>query len=62
MVGLSQLGIQSLISAQAMILQFMGLSPTSGSALTAQSLLGILLSAPLLLEHTCMHSLSLSLK
>ena len=47
--------------AKVMILRFMGSSPTSGSALTAQNLLGILspsLSAPLLLIYS--RSLSLS--
>ena len=46
---LSGLNIQLLISAQVMISWFMGLSPTSGSALTAWSLLGVpspSLSAP----------------
>ena len=49
---LSWLGVWLLISAQVMISQFVGLSPVSGSVLTAQSLPGILslslsLSAPL---------------
>ena len=57
----AQLG--RLVSAQVMISQFVSSSPTSGSALTAWNLLGILslplsLSAPPLLTHT--HSLSLS--
>ena len=43
---LSQLSIQLLISAQAMISRFMNSSPASGSLLTVQSLLGIL-SLPL---------------
>ena len=54
-----------LISAQVVISQFMRLSPTLGSALTACSLLGILspfLSAPHPLASTCSLSLlSLSL-
>ena len=57
---LSQLSIQLLTSVQVVISWFVSLSPTSGSALTAQSLLGILslsLSAPPLLAR----SLSLSL-
>ena len=39
---LSWLNLQLLISAQIMISQLVRLSPTMGSALTAQSLLGIL--------------------
>ena len=49
---LTLLSIRLLISAQVMILRFMGLSPASGSVLTVWSLLGILsppLSAPPLL-------------
>uniref|UniRef100_A0A673TAJ9 MARVEL domain-containing protein n=1 Tax=Suricata suricatta TaxID=37032 RepID=A0A673TAJ9_SURSU len=45
-----------------MVSWFMRLSPASGSALAARSLLGILslpLSASLLLAHTCVFSLSL---
>ena len=58
---LSRLSIQLLISAQVMILQFMGSSPTLGSALTAENLLGILsLSATPPCIH--MHVRSLSLK
>ena len=48
----SPLSVQRLISAEVMISGFMSLSPVSGSALTVQSLLGILsllLSAPPLL-------------
>ena len=59
---LSQSGVQPLISAQVMISQFLRSSPTSGSALPAQSLLGILsllLSLCPSLAHP--HSLSLSL-
>ena len=37
-----QLGVRLLISAQVMISLFVGRNPTSGFALTAQSLLGIL--------------------
>ena len=39
---LSRLSIQALISAQVMILWFVGLSPKSDSTLTAQSLIEIL--------------------
>ena len=39
---LSWLDIRLLISAQVMISQFLGLSPTLGSALAVWSLLGIL--------------------
>ena len=46
---LSWLSVQHLISAQVTILRFMGLSPVSGSALTAQSLLQTL-SLPLSLS------------
>ena len=54
----SWLSIQLLVSAQVMISWFVGSSPTLGSALVVQSLLGILsLSLPLLLL-----TLSLSLK
>ena len=47
---LSRLSGRLLVSAQVMISRFLSLSPTSGSALTMWSLLGILslpLSAPL---------------
>ena len=48
--------------AQVMILQFVGLSPTLGSRLTAQSLeLVWILSLPLSLSLHCSSSLSLSL-
>ena len=52
----SQLSIQLLISAQVMISQFLGLSPLSGSALSAQGLLEIF-SLPLSLhtEHGVWH-------
>ena len=39
---LSQLDVRLLVSAQVMISQFVGLSPASGSVLTAWDLLGIL--------------------
>ena len=38
--------VKHLTSAQVMISQFMSLSPTSGSVLTAQSLLGMLSLSP----------------
>ena len=47
---LGRLGVRLLISAQVLISRFVGLSPTSGSTLTVQGLLGILsppLSLPL---------------
>ena len=62
---LSWSSIWLLISAQVMIWWFVRSSPTSGSVLTVQSLLGILplpLSAPLLLVCTRAHTHSLSLK
>ena len=52
------------ISAQVMISQFMRPSPTSGSALTDWSLLGILSPPPLLCSspaYTHAHSLSLKI-
>ena len=56
--------IESLTSAQAMISQFVSLSPTSGSTLTVQSLLQILCpplpSALPLLTLTLSHTHSLS--
>ena len=45
---LSLLSVQLLISAQAMIPQFVGLSPASGSVLTVWSLLGLLPLSPFL--------------
>ena len=62
-VWLSRLSLRLLISAQVMISRFVGLCPGSGSALTAQRLLGILslpLSLPLLClcVHACEHILS----
>ena len=63
--GSVSLGMGHLISAQVMISWFMRLRPESGSALEAQSLLGILspsLSAPSLLMHMCAYSPSLSQK
>ena len=57
---LSQLSVQLLISAQVMILCFVRSSPASGSAMSAQSLLGIhSLSLSLCPYPTHMHSLSL---
>ena len=55
--------VKHLTSAQVMISQFVGLSPVSGSVLTAQSLLGIL-SLPLSLcpSPACKRVLVLSLK
>ena len=61
---LSWLSIWLLISAQVMISWFVSSSPKTGSALTVQSLLGILspsLSAPLLLVLSLMHSPSLKI-
>ena len=62
---LSGLSVPLLVSAQVMISQFVGSSPTSGSALTAQSLLEIL-SLPLCPSPVCAlclpPSLSFSLK
>ena len=62
---LSQLTVRLLVLAQVTILQFIGLSPTSGSTLTVWSLLGIFslflsLSASPMLMHTLSFSLSLS--
>ena len=63
-MGLSGLNDEFLISAQVMISQFVGWSPTLGSVQTVKNLLGILspLSAPPLLMcvHACECSLSLS--
>ena len=56
---LSRVSIQLLVSAQGMISRFWGLSPMSGSTLTAQSLLGIL---SLSLSLSALPLLSLSLK
>ena len=57
---LSWLSIQGLVSAQAVMSQFVSSSHTSGSVLTAQNLLGIL-SLPLSLPlPACKLSLSLS--
>ena len=56
---LSRLNIRRLVWAQVMISQLVRLSPTLGSALRAQSLLGIL-SFPLSLALPCSCSLSLS--
>ena len=56
---LSQLSIWLLILAQVMISRFVSLSPALGSALTVQSLFGIL-SLPL--PHSHMYSCALSLK
>ena len=60
--GLSWQSIQFLISAQVMISRFVGLSPMSGSARTAQSLLGILSPSLYAPYHTHTLSFSLSLK
>ena len=57
-VSVHWLSIWLLVSAQIMISWFINLSPTSGSVLTAQSLLGIL-SLPLSLPLPCSLSLSL---
>ena len=58
----SQLSIQLLISAQVMISPFLNSSPTQGSALTIQNLLGLLsLSLPLCPFPICILSLSLFL-
>ena len=63
---LSWLSVQLLISTQVVISQFLSLSSTSGSALTAWSLLGILPLLSLPLPCACAHvhvlSPSLSLK
>ena len=60
--GLSWLTVQLLISPPVMILQFMSSSPTPGSVLTTQSLLGILsLPLSLLLPNSCMHTLFLKI-
>ena len=55
--------VKHLTLAQVMISGFMGLSPTLGSVLVIQSMLGILslLSMPLPSSCTCAFSLSLSL-
>ena len=53
--------VKRLTLAQVVISRFMGLSPTSGSVLTAQSLLGIL-SLPLASHPFPAHVLSLSQK
>ena len=53
------LDVQLLISAQVMILQFMSLSPTSGSELTVWNLLGIL-SVPVSLCPSPAYTLHLS--
>ena len=61
---LSQLSIRLLISAQVMISCFMSSSPTSGSALTAWSLLGILclpLSVSASPPVMCVYSFSLKI-
>ena len=50
-----------LISAQVMISWFMGLSPTLGSALAPQSLLGILSLLSLPLHCSLVHALSLKI-
>ena len=57
---LSRLSIPLLILAQVMISRFVGLSPTSGSALIASNPLGIL-PLSLSLPHTLLHSLSLEI-
>ena len=54
------LSVRFSISAQVMILQFVGSNPTSGSALIVWSLLGIL-SLPLSLSLPLPHSQSLAL-
>ena len=54
--------VKRLTSAQAMISQFVGLSPTSGSVLTAQSLLWILASPSLCSSLIHAPSLSVSQK
>ena len=59
---LSQLSFRLLTSAQVTILQFVSSSPTSGSALTAQSLLGILSPLSALPPLVLSLSFSLSLK
>ena len=58
---LGRLGVRLLISAQVLISRFVGLSPTSGSTLTVQGLLGIL-SPPLSLPLPCLCSLNQSVK
>ena len=61
---LSQLSVQLLVSAQVMISQFVGSSPTSGPVLIAESLepasdsVSPSLSAPPLLALCLSHSLS----
>ena len=57
----SGLHVRLLVSAQVMISQFVSLSPTSGSVLTARGL-PVVLSLPLSLCPSPAHSLSLSLK
>ena len=63
-IGVAQL-VKRLTSAQVMISQFMGLSPASGSVLTAQSLKpapdSVSPSLSLSLPCSCSASLSLSL-
>ena len=54
---LSQLSIQLLILVQVTVAQFVGPSPTPGSALTVLSLLRILSAPP---THACARALSLS--
>ena len=58
---LSQLSIGLLVSAQVMISQFMSSSPTSGSTLIVQSLLGILTLSFSLCPSPALVVLSLSL-